>query len=79
MNSPRQLLVREVQLAFMLGFMDIEPFRRAVKAGDIPAPSEFVSGKPVWRVPDLESRYGAEFLDNGGVSERDVLASIEGM
>ena len=79
MNAPRQLVIREVQLAFMLGFMDIEPFRRALKAGDVPAPSEYVSGKPVWRVVDLERRYGVGFLDGSEVSEQDVLAAIEGV
>lgn len=77
MNAPRQLVIREVQLAFMLGFMDIEPFRRALKAGDVPAPSEYVSGKPVWRVVDLERRYGVGFIDGAGTSEKDILDAIE--
>ena len=79
MNAPRQLLVREVQLAFMLGFMDVEPFRRALKAGDIPPPSEYVHGRPVWHVPDLERRYGVGFADSNPPSESEVLAAIEGM
>lgn len=77
MNAHRPLVIREVQLAFMLGFMDVEPFRRALKAGDVPAPSEFVSGKPVWRVVDLEKRYGAGFIDGPATSESDVLDAIE--
>lgn len=79
MNAPRQLLVREVELALMLGFLDVEPFRRALKAGDIPAPSEYVHGRPVWHVTDLEQRYGAGFTTKGATSERDVLEAIEGM
>ena len=79
MNAPRQLIVREIQLAFMLGFVDVEPFRRAIKSGDVPQPSEYIAGKPVWHLIDLENRYGNRFLDNGGASERDVLAVIEKM
>ncbi|MGI9452704.1 MAG: hypothetical protein ACR2QH_18990 [Geminicoccaceae bacterium] len=75
MNAPRQLVVREVQLAYMLGYTDVEPFRRALKRGDIPAPSEYQSGKPVWFVVDLERRYGAGFVDDE--SESDALAAIE--
>ena len=56
---------------------NVEPFRRAIKAGDVLAPSEYVQGKPVWRVVDLERRYGAGFADGPQVSERDVLAAIE--
>lgn len=79
MNAPRQLIIREVQLAFMLGFMDVEPFRRAVKAGDVPAPSEYVGGKPVWYLQTLEHRYGMGFLDSDASSERDVLDAIDAM
>lgn len=79
MNGPRPLLVREVQLAFMLGFNDVEPFRRALRAGDIPAPNEYMKGKPVWYVADLERRYGAGFFRTAELTEHDVNAAIDEM
>ncbi|MGI9493728.1 MAG: hypothetical protein ACR2QF_15130 [Geminicoccaceae bacterium] len=79
MNAPRQLVVREIQLAFMLGYTDVEPFRRAVKKGDVPKPTEYQSGKPVWYVVELERRYGVGFLDDQTAAERDIFAAIEGV
>lgn len=78
MNSPRQLLLREVQLAYMLGFLDVEPFRRALRSGEVLAPSEYVAGKPVWYVSEIERRYGEGFIDGSvAVDESDVLDRIE--
>lgn len=76
MDSPRQLLVREIQLAHMLGFTDVEPFRRALKSGDIPAPNEYLSGKPVWYLPDLVRRYGAGKFDEIGTGEGRIIDRI---
>ena len=75
----KQLLVREVELAHALGYVEIAPFRRALKRGDIPAPNEYQGKSPVWYVVDLEQRYGAGFLDGPRGAEGDVLAAIEGV
>ncbi|MGI9503845.1 MAG: hypothetical protein ACR2RE_12415 [Geminicoccaceae bacterium] len=76
MNPPRQLVVREIQLAHMLGFTDVEPFRRALKSGDVPAPNEYLSGRPVWYLPDLERRYGAGAFDEFGSDEIRIMDRI---
>ena len=78
MTSPRQLLVREIELAFVLGFTEVEPFRRALKSGDVPAPSEYLAGKPVWYRNELEARYGLGTFDGLREGEANVLQHIEG-
>ncbi len=78
MIAPRLLIIREVQLAHMLGFTDFEPFKRALRAGDVPPPSGQVLGKPIWRVVDLESYYGTDFA-GGAATESDILAKIEAL
>lgn len=79
MNQPRALVIREVQLAYLLGFTEIEPFRRALKSGEVLAPSGTIAGKPIWRVADIERRYGADLLENPAGSEKNVLEAIEAM
>jgi len=78
MNAPRPLIVREVQLALMLGYAEIEPFRRALKRGDVLPPSEIQGRSKIWYVRDLERRYGSEFVAGQQGSEQEVLAAIEG-
>ena len=70
----KSLLIREVQLAGMLGYTDFEAFRRALKRGEVPAPNEYQAGKPVWYATDIERRYGVR---TEGGSEADLLAAIE--
>ena len=77
MNSPRQLLVREVQLAYMLGFADVEPFRRAVKSGEVPQPSEYIAGRPVWYITDLNRRYGKSLVASTGQTEAEVVDAMD--
>lgn len=77
MTEPRQLLVREIQLAYILGFTDVEPFRRAVKSGEVPKPNEYIAGKPVWYIADLERRYGTGLVAQNGSVEVDVLQAMD--
>ena len=77
MSSLRPLVVREIQLAHALGFTDVEPFRRALKSGDIPAPNEYLGGRPVWYLPDLTRRYGAGAFDDLAVGEGKIMDRIK--
>ncbi|MGI9487333.1 MAG: hypothetical protein ACR2RF_15940 [Geminicoccaceae bacterium] len=78
MNTPRQLLVREIQLAYSLGFTEIDAFRRALRNGEVPQPNEHINGKAVWYVVDLERRYGVGVIAASTTRETDVIAAVDG-
>ena len=61
----------------MLGFTDVEPFRRALKAGLIPAPDEYWQGHPVWHRKALEQRYGSGAFDDSRSGETELMKKIE--
>ena len=77
MTSPTRLLVREIEMAYSLGFTEIEPFRRALKSGDVPAPNEYIAGKPVWYRHELEARYGTSTFEGSREGDANILQHIE--
>ncbi|MGI9487558.1 MAG: hypothetical protein ACR2RF_17110 [Geminicoccaceae bacterium] len=64
-------------MAYSLGFTEIEPFRQALKSGDVPAPNEYLAGKPVWYRQDLEARYGTGTFEGLREGESSLLQHIE--
>lgn len=53
--------VREVQLANMLGYTEMEDFRRAVCRGKIPAPARYLADnyrRPIWFRSEVETWLG---------------------
>lgn len=67
--------LREIQAADLLGFTEIEEFRRALRRGDVPPPIWFVGGKkgkPVW-----SRRILLEFIDGTAVKQDQVKSQFE--
>lgn len=67
--------LREIQAADLLGFTEIEEFRRALRRGDVPPPIRFVGGKrgkPVW-----SRRILLEFIDGSAAKQDQVESEFE--
>ncbi|MGI9505357.1 MAG: hypothetical protein ACR2RE_20150 [Geminicoccaceae bacterium] len=71
-------LIREVQLANLLGYTEMADFRRALKAGQVPAPAGYLAGKrkAYWVASDIESWLGAVLKRK---KKDDFLGLIEDM
>lgn len=70
--------LREVQLANMLGYTEMDDFRRAVKAGKVPSPNGYLEGKkrPIWLRSDVEAWLGIEAKEQ---ATADVYKMIKGV
>ena len=67
--------LREIQAADLLGFTEIEDFRRALRRGDVPPPIRFVGGKrskPIW-----SRRILLEFVDGTAAKQDQVESEFE--
>lgn len=68
-------LLGEVQAAAMLGYVDMADFRRAVRAGLVPAPSvELGPRRPRWRASEL-----VKLVDKDKASPDSMWETLLGM